>query len=252
MKEVTFFYRMIKEKNDHMNYFTFKPPYEEDGRTVLEFNLLPGKYCTFDCIFCPVSRQQYEHHKTDGPRDFGDIADSLKELRRRIEEAKPDLVFINSLGEAFVNNKLEQVIGFIHSLGLPVRLLSNGYLYGRPEFASIAMKCEEVIGELKTVHEEAFQKAQRPLPGFTVREYIANMLAFRKKYKGRFLFEVTVVKKYSDDEASLAIFRETVKQLQPDAVTVAPMDAPFSKVLGISEDERRKFEAVLQSELAAK
>lgn len=235
-----------------MNYFTFKPPYEEGGRTILEFNLLPDKYCTFDCIFCPVSRQLHKHYKTEAPHDFGDIADSLNELRRRIEEAKPDLVFINSLGEAFVNDKLEQVIDFIHSLGLPVRLLSNGYLYGRKEYADLAMKCEEVIGELKTVHEEAFQKAQRPLAGYTVHEYIANMLAFRRKYKGRFLFEVTVVKKYSDDEASLSMFREIVKQLQPDAVTVAPMDAPFDKVLGISEEERQKTETMLQSELAAK
>ena len=52
-----------------MNYFTFKEPYRENGRTVLEFGILPEKYCTFDCVWCPVSRR-IPHHKTDELHHF--------------------------------------------------------------------------------------------------------------------------------------------------------------------------------------
>jgi len=39
-----------------MGGFSYKDTYIEDGQRVLEINILPEKYCNFDCIFCPVGR----------------------------------------------------------------------------------------------------------------------------------------------------------------------------------------------------
>ena len=41
-----------------MSFFTYKDVYFEEGVKVLEVNLLPEKYCNFDCIFCPIGRSQ--------------------------------------------------------------------------------------------------------------------------------------------------------------------------------------------------
>ena len=82
---------------------------------------------------------------------------------------------------------------------IPVRLLSNGYLLGRDEYIKIANKCDEVIGEIKVITEEDFQKVQRPIEGYTLEEYISNMISFNKQYKGKFIFEVTIIKGYNDD-----------------------------------------------------
>ena len=41
-----------------MSFFTYKDVYFEEGIKVLEVNLLPEKYCNFDCIFCPIGRSQ--------------------------------------------------------------------------------------------------------------------------------------------------------------------------------------------------
>ena len=32
-----------------MELFTYKELYEEDGKRILEVNVLPEKYCNFDC-----------------------------------------------------------------------------------------------------------------------------------------------------------------------------------------------------------
>ena len=85
------------------------------------------KYCNFDCIFCPIGRKK---NKFDTPQFFGDIEDSLKELVARIEDNNIDLVFINSKGEALVNNKINEIINLIKSKGLAVRLLSSGNIKG--------------------------------------------------------------------------------------------------------------------------
>ena len=58
-----------------MNYFTFKEPYTENGRKILEFNILPEKWCTFDCAYCPVSRDR-PHHKTDAVQPFPPVRSS--------------------------------------------------------------------------------------------------------------------------------------------------------------------------------
>ena len=160
-----------------MGSFSHKEIYVEDGKRVLEVNILPEKYCNFDCIFCPVGRSQ---NKADEQKSFGDIDSSLIELGHMIENTKAELVFINSKGEALLNNKIIDVIAFIKSKSLPVRLLSNGYLLGKDQYRQIANMCDEVVGEIKVITEEDFQKAQRPVSGYTLAEYISNIVAFNK------------------------------------------------------------------------
>ena len=97
------------------NNFSYKEIYIEEGKRVLEINILPEKYCNFDCVFCPIGRSK---HKVDMPTEFEDYDSSISELENMIEKANPDLIFINSKGEALVNNKCEQIIDFIKSKGI--------------------------------------------------------------------------------------------------------------------------------------
>ena len=127
-----------------MDTFFYKEPYEENGKTVLEVNLFPDKYCNFNCIFCPVSRK-LTHKQTAAPVHLEDVTPAIRDLRQRLHDVQPDLVFINSLGEALLLPELESIIDTIHDAGIPVRLLSNGFLYGNPDYARLASRCEEVI-----------------------------------------------------------------------------------------------------------
>ena len=125
-----------------MGNFTYKEIYMEDGKRVLEMNILPEKYCNFDCIFCPIGRT---HNKVDTQQVFEENDNSLKELASILENNKVDLVFINSKGEALVNSKINSIIDLIKSKGIAVRLLSNGYLLGKDEYIKIANRCDEVM-----------------------------------------------------------------------------------------------------------
>ena len=224
-----------------MNNFTYKDVYIEEGKKVLEVNILPEKHCNFDCIFCPIGRSK---NKVDTQKSFDEIDISLAELNKKIDETKAELVFINSKGEAFINDKILDIIDFIKNKGVSVRLLSNGYLLGREEFIKIANKCDEIVGEIKVITEEDFQKVQRPIDGYTLEKYINNMISFNKQYKGRFRFEVTIIKGYNDDEESVKKLKEVIKQISPDKIIVARMDDDiFKKKLGISDE---KFKEISQ------
>lgn len=224
-----------------MNNFTYKDVYIEEGKKVLEVNILPEKHCNFDCIFCPIGRSK---NKVDTQKSFDEIDISLAELNKKIDETKAELVFINSKGEAFINDKILDIIDFIKNKGVSVRLLSNGYLLGREEFIKIANKCDEIVGEIKVITEEDFQKIQRPIDGYTLEKYINNMISFNKQYKGRFIFDVTIIKGYNDDEESVEKLKEVIKQISPDKIIVARMDDDiFKKKLGISDE---KFKEISQ------
>ena len=226
-----------------MSNFSYKDIYIEDGKKVLEVNILPEKHCNFDCIFCPIGRTE---NKVDTQRSFDEIDNSLIELEHKIDDTKPDLVFINSKGEALVNDKIDDVIDLIKNKGIPVRLLSNGYLLDRDEYIKIANKCDEVIGEIKVITEEDFQKVQRPIEGYTLKEYISNMASFNKQYKGKFIFEVTIIKGYNDDDKSIEDLKNIIKEISPDKVIIARMDDEiFKKKLGISDERFKEISDIL-------
>ena len=168
-----------------------------------------------------------------------DYSSSISELDSIIEKTQPDLVFINSKGEALVNDKVSDVI---KSKWLKVRLLSNGYILSKDEYINIANKCDEIVGEIKVITEDDFQKVQRPIDGYTLEKYINNMISFNKQYKGRFIFDVTIIKGYNDDEESVEKLKEVIKQISPDKIIVARMDDDiFKKKLGISDEKFREI-----------
>lgn len=226
-----------------MNGFTYKDIYIEDEKRVLEVNILPEKYCNFDCIFCPIGRSK---NKVDTQRSFDEIDNSLIELGNMIETTKAELIFINSKGEAFVNDRILEIVDFIKNKGVPVRLLSNGYLLGRDEYVQIANKCDEIIGEIKVITEEDFQRVQRPIDGYTLEEYINNMVSFNKQYRGKFIFEITIIKGYNDDEKSIERLKEVIKEISPDETIVARIDDHiFKKKLGISDERFEEISDIL-------
>lgn len=226
-----------------MEGFNYKDIYIEDGRRVLEVNVLPEKHCNFDCIFCPIGRSK---NKIDTQKSFDKIDSSLNELEKMIEDTKAELIFINSKGEALVNDKIGDIIDFIKSKGLPVRLLSNGYLLGKDEYIEIANKCDEVIGEIKVITEEDFQKVQRPIEGYTLLEYISNMVNFNKQYKGDFIFEITIIKGYNDDDESVQKIKNIIKEINPKKIIVARMeDEKFKKKLGITDERFEEISNIL-------
>ncbi|HPP14233.1 MAG TPA: radical SAM protein [Acetomicrobium flavidum] len=225
------------------SYFSYKDLYIEDGRKVLEVNILPEKYCNFDCVFCPIGRSQ---HKTDVQRSFPGTDNSIVELENNINALNPDLIFINSKGEALLNDRIDDIIDLIKANGKAVRLFTNGYLLGRSEYMKIANRCDEVVGELKVLSEEDFQRLQRPIKGYTLAEYISNMAAFRRQYAGRFIFEITIIKGCSDGPGSIEKLKDIIREISPDKIIVAKInDKRFEKKFSITDERLEEISRAL-------
>ncbi len=215
--------------------FSYKDIYIEDGQRVLEINILPEKHCNFDCVFCPIGRSK---NKVDMPTSFEQSDSSIEELGEIIDSTQPDLVFINSKGEALVNDKVDEIIDFIKSKGVKVRLLSNGYILSKDEYINIVNKCDEVVGEIKVITEEDFKKVQRPIEGYTLATYIENMVSFNKQYDGKFIFEVTIIKKYNADDESVEKLKNIITRINPDKLEIVRIDDEKVRKTMWVDDER--------------
>lgn len=225
-----------------MSYITYKEYYCK-VRKILEMNVLPEKYCNFDCIFCPLGRKG---HITDGQIKFPGLKAELLNLEKAIDTSLPDLVFINSKGEAFVNEDLSAYIDLIKRKGGKVKLLTNGYMLGEDKYSAIANMCDEVLGEVKTVEEQDFQKIQRPMEGYTLEKHLSSMESFVKQYKGKFILEITLIKGRNDDDKSVEKLENIIKRIAPDEIEVVRFeDEIFSKKLGVSDEDYERISSRL-------
>jgi wyosine [tRNA(Phe)-imidazoG37] synthetase (radical SAM superfamily) len=219
---------------------------DPENRKVMEINALPSKYCTFKCVFCPIGQAGEQTEKTF---HFEETAPFLLSLAEQIEAEKPDVLFINSMGESFANDQLEEIIALAKGKNLEVSLYTNGYLLGNPAFARIAALCDEVSGEIKAINEFSFQKLQRPLAGYTLETYLENMVRFRESYSGRFTVYVTLIKGENDDPDSVEEIGKILMHLNPTAVVFETFtDEKFRKAFGVSEEKLQEIKQTLSRE----
>ncbi len=223
--------------------------FRDDGKKVMEINVLPGKYCTFNCVCCPIEEKGIQ---TEASYHFEETEAFLSELAVQIDAEGPEVLFINSMGEAFANDRLGDVIALGKEKGLIVSLYSNGYLLGDPRYAELARRCDEVSGEIRTMDEDSFRKIHRPLEGRSMEEYLNHMGRFRKTYQGRFIIYVTVMRGINDDPESLQKLRRALDRLAPHRVVLETFtDEKFGKVWSIPEERQEEIRTLLQQACVA-
>ncbi len=200
---------------------------------VIDINPLPGKYCTFDCIFCPLGPTKF---KTDIPHNFTETGAFLDTLDNVLKQETIDVVFINPDGELLAQERISEVVSLIKKHNIKVKIISNGYLFNRDEYETTLNHCDEVTGELAVTNEDYFQKIQRPLKGYTLEDHVSNLTRFNRQYQGKFILDITILRNYSDSHKDIEKFEEFIKGIKPDEIYVhTPSKEKFKKAFAIDE-----------------
>lgn len=217
---------------------------ERYGEKILYVNPLPEKYCTFDCVFCPIEERTVK--KTEDNFHFEETSNILKQIENILSKNKVETVFIIPEGEGLANSDLGAIINLVKSLGSKVKIITNGYILNNPQYKTLMLKCDEVIGELMTAKAEDFQKLQRPIEGYTLHAYVENMAAFRQDFYGEFNLSITLLKNYSDNEAALKFFKQAVDKIKPTNVYIeTPEEGKLKQAFGVDEATIEYFKVEL-------
>ncbi|MBN2897828.1 MAG: radical SAM protein [Clostridia bacterium] len=233
-----------------MEAFSISKVYVDDyGQVTVDINPLPSNYCSFDCVFCPLGRTAIQ---TDEAYSFVETEDFMEKLDGVLKSHHLDWVFINPNGESLANAQLIEIIKRIKSYGVKVRLLSNGYLFNKKAYRASLNLCDEVIGELAVTNEGHFQKIQRPLKGYSYKDYVENIACFKQQYHGKFLLDITVLKDYSDSVESVESFKAIIERIRPNGLIVqTPTVEKFKRTFGVEKEKLDEIRRVLDQVISS-
>lgn len=123
---------------------------------------------------------------------------------------------------------------------IKIKLLGNGYIFSHLKYREILINCDEVIGELCVTENEDFKKFLRPLPNYTIEEYIGNLKEFRNFYKGKFILDITLINKCCQKEDFFQKMDNFIKDLNPDEVFFETTRGKY-KILSVDNSLLKKL-----------
>ncbi len=216
---------------------------------------IPRLVCTFDCVYCQLSRKRYVVH---GPEEVAEpfptpdeIADAVKEALKK--RAHVDYITFSGSGEPTLNPGLGEAVEEIRRFtNLPIALITNSSLLTRPEVFAAATAFDLVLPSLDAGDQGTFLRINRPAPGFEIDEIAGAIarLARRVPIRLEVMLVQSEVHGSNTTDAAVDAIIEKVRSIRPHEVDlntpVRPPEAPVDPVpVGRLEELRARMERTL-------
>jgi wyosine [tRNA(Phe)-imidazoG37] synthetase (radical SAM superfamily) len=183
----------------------------------LGVDILPFKTCTLDCAYCQLGSTG----KTVVRRgSFFPPKDILAQVREALGSGqRVDVITFSGSGEPTLNRDIGRLIRAIKRMTrVPVVVLTNGTLLGRPDVRRDLAAADIVVPSLDAVPEGLFRRVNRPHSSLRSDRLIAGLVRFRKEFRGRIWLEVMLVKGVNDSPAHIRALKKAVELIDPDRV----------------------------------
>lgn len=197
--------------------YLFGPvPSRRLGRS-LGIDVVPFKTCSFDCVFCQCGCTT-ELSAERG--EFVSFDEVCAELNRWLAgDGAADVITFAGSGEPTLYSRLGELIATIKErTDLPVVLLSNGTLFGRPDVCKEAARADIVKISLGAWDEASFKMINRPAPGLSFEQTVQGQQHFRTGFTGRLWLEVFLMEGVNAAPEQVEQIAAIAKQIAPDMV----------------------------------
>lgn len=205
------------------------------GRS-LGLDLLGGRVCSMDCLYCEVGATDVHTCERAAYVPARVLLDEL--ARWRDAEAarhgvtpdaiRLDHVTLGGSGEPCLNSDLARIIAGCRDIlpGVPVAVLTNSTLLHRDDVRADLAGADVVLPSLDSLVEAEFRALNRPCKGVTARGVADGLLGFARGFGGRICLEVLLARGINDTAENLALLRDYVRQLAPHRVDVTTLSRP--------------------------
>lgn len=219
------------------------------GRS-LGLDLLGGRICSMDCIYCEVGATR---DLTLKRQPYVPAADILDELQAWKAEGRtpPDMVTLGGLGEPCLNSEMANVIDGARAIfpGTDITVLTNSTLLTDPVLRRELAKADVILPSMDSLVPEEFAAVNRPCEGVTPESVAAGLLEFRKEFKGKIFLEILLVEGVNDSDENLDLLTDFCKRLRPDRVDVVTTTRPgtVKGALPVSGETLSRWRAELEA-----
>ena len=208
-----------------MRKFVFGPVPSRRLGFSLGVDIIPRKYCNFDCIYCQVGKTT---EKNVARRAFLEEKEVVNEVIAAVHAAdKVDFVTFSGSGEPTLNKNLGTMIREIKkSIDTPIAVITNSTLLSFEEVRDDLMDADVVLPSLDAASEQMFQRINRPQPGINLIEIIDGIKVFRKCYRGLIWLEIMLIKGMNDSSEDLRKMRDILYDLNVDKIHLNTVTRP--------------------------
>ncbi len=208
------------------------------GRS-LGVDLVPLKTCTYDCVYCQLGRTT---RKTVRRQRWVDPANVVAQVGTRLG-AGPDIIALAGSGEPTLHSGLGEVIAGIKGItDVPVAVITNGSLLGRPAVRRGLAAADIVLPSLDAPSENLFRRVNRPHESLHLAALVEGLVSFRHGYRGEIWLEVMLLAGVTDPVAEVNGLAGLAARIAPDRIQLntavrPPAESFVAPVDGAALDE---------------
>lgn len=208
----------------------------------LGINNIPYKVCSYTCVYCQIGltlQMEVQRRRHSNPEE---LAALVVEKLRRLKEAKEKVDYLTFVpdGEPTLDLALGEAIARLKETGIPVAVISNSSLIGRPDVRKDLSSADWVSLKIDAVSKDIWKRIDRPHPSLSHEDILAGMEQFARSFKGTLCTETMLVKDLNDDPIELErIAQFLASHIAPRKAYISvPTRPPADKRVRIPEAEK--------------
>jgi wyosine [tRNA(Phe)-imidazoG37] synthetase (radical SAM superfamily) len=194
----------------------------------LGVDIIPPKYCSYDCIYCQIGKTTDKEIRR---RSFYDPRIVTGQVIDAVSTGKTiDIVTFSGSGEPTLNSDLGVMIRELKkSISIPVAVITNGSLLWDEDVRRDLAEADIVLPSLDAVSEDVFKRINRPHPSLDVEKILEGLTIFRKEYSKKIWLEIMLIRNVNDDPDELKKMAQIVAALNVDRIQLNTVTRPPSE-----------------------
>jgi len=194
----------------------------------LGVDIIPPKYCTFDCIYCQIGKTT---NKEITRKSFFNPVEIVNEVIETVNATeRVDFVTFSGSGEPTLNSDIGWMIRELKSkVAIPITVITNGSLLSVKEVREDLRVADVVLPSLDAVSEDLFRYINRPHALMDQDSIIGGLKAFREAYSGKVWLEIMLIRDVNDDPEELGKIKEITQYLNVDKIQLNTVVRPPSE-----------------------
>lgn len=214
----------------HMAQFVFGPVPSRRLGFSLGVDIIPYKYCCYDCIYCQVGKTTNVEMTR---KSFVDPFAVVEEIIDKVNKTeRVDYISFSGSGEPTLNADLGKMIEETKkATTIPVAVITNGALLYQADVRKDLLLADVILPSLDAISEDIFRYINRPHSLIEVDTIIRGLKLMRKEYTGKIWLEVMLIKNVNDTEEELGKLKEIVSDLNVDKLQLNTVVRPPTEEL---------------------
>ncbi|RLI58400.1 MAG: radical SAM protein [Candidatus Thorarchaeota archaeon] len=220
----------------------------------LGINNIPPKVCSYSCVYCQLGTTIRTYIER---REFYEIEAIIKDVNRKVKEAKKNKEFIDYLsfvpdGEPTLDINLGREIELLRSLRIKIAVITNASLIWREDVRDDLLGADWVSLKIDAISEKIWHRINRPHRSLRLEKILDGMLEFARVFGGELTTETMLIRGINDNDREIGEIADFLSELKPDRAYISIPTRPPARrdIMPASEEKINMAYQILSNKLS--